>query len=593
MNRLAFILLSFLLTGVASAQDLETPWSSKVGDVPHPEYPRPQMVRDSWKTLNGEWQYTITPAHADRPEAWDGTIRVPFPIESALSNVTRALNPEQELWYHQTFNVPADWKNKRVLLHFEAVDWQARVWVNGQYLGEHRGGYDAFSFDITEALRDGKQQVTLAVWDPTDAGFQPVGKQSLQPRSIWYTSTSGIWQTVWIEGVNEAHIEGLTMTPDIDKGQLHLTISGTGTPDKYTVEATAMAEGKEVAQVSGKLNTLLSLSIKKPRLWSPDTPFLYDLVVKLSGPDGMVDEVKSYFGMREIRTGKDENGIPRFFLNDKELFHFGTLDQGFWPDGLYTAPTEEAMKYDIEVTKELGYNMIRKHVKVEPKTWYYWCDKMGMLVWQDMPNGDKHIKPTEPDIERVAESAYDFRMELKELITEKYNHPCIVTWVPFNEGWGQFQTAETVEFIEGLDSTRLVDATTGWADRKVGDMHDIHSYPGPDMPEVESDRVAVLGEFGGQAYVDKEHLWINDFSKAPSHYKTSPSQEELVKKYDELIHKLIELKEKGLAASVYTQTTDVESEVNGLMTYDRKVIKFDKQHMKELHSALTQEKKTK
>lgn len=579
----------FLIQSSLWAQiGLTTPWTNEVtAENIHPEYPRPQMVREAWKNLNGEWDYAILPLQQDKPATWQGKIKVPFPVESMLSGVTKTVGPDSTLWYFRSFTIPNDWQGQQILLHFEAVDWRCQVWVNGKFMGDHQGGYDAFTFDITTALQDGEEQeLTVSVWDPTDAGFQPVGKQAIRPRSIWYTPSTGIWQTVWLEPVPQASIEGLVMTPNIDNNQLHLQVKSHESYTEYEVEATAYDQGEEVATVRGRLNELLALEINDRKLWSPDNPFLYDLEVSLIHNNQQIDQVKSYFGMREIRLGKDEDGFVRLFLNDEPLFHFGTLDQGFWPDGLYTAPTEEAMKYDIEVTKDLGFNMIRKHVKVEPKTWYYWCDRMGMLVWQDMPNGDKRIRREEPDIERTAQSAYNYRQELKELIEEHYNYPSIVTWVPFNEGWGQFQTKEIAAFVENLDSTRLVDATSGWADRQVGDMHDIHSYPGPDMPETEENRAAVLGEFGGQAYVDKDHLWINDFSKAPQHYKTSPSQAELVKKYDELISKLLPLKEKGLAAAVYTQTTDVESEVNGLMTYDRKVLKFDKAHMKKMHDEL-------
>jgi hypothetical protein len=322
------------------------------------------------------------------------------------------------------------------------------------------------------------------------------------------------------------------------------------------------------------------------KLWSPKHPFLYDLKVTLFKNGHQVDQVKSYFGMRKIHLGHDEDGYVRLFLNNKPLFEYGPLDQGYCPDGIYTAPTDDALKYDIKMTKALGFNMIRKHMKVEPRRWYYYTDKIGLLVWQDMPAGDKHIQPNEKDIHRVAESAHDFKVEMQTMISEHYNHPSIVTWVPFNEGWGQFQTARIAKLVKKLDPTRLVDCPTGWQDRGAGDMHDIHKYPGPAMPDTESDRAAVLGEFGGQALVVKDHLWLKDLSKAPSHYKTSQSKSKLHKKYNGFIRKLIKLKRKGLGAAVYTQTTDVEVEVNGLMTYDRKVLKFDKDHLRKINQNL-------
>jgi len=567
---------------------LTTPWTNKVNpDNVLPEYPRPQMVREDWKNINGLWDYAISAATDDKPSGWDGKILVPYPIESALSGVEKAVTPDQKIWYRTRFAVPGKWNGKRVLLHFGAVDWDAVVWVNGTKVGEHRGGYDAFTIDITDALeKSGDQQMTVSVWDPTDSGFQPHGKQSLSPHSIWYTATSGIWQTVWLEPVAETHISKLKMTPDIHTKTLTLNVASNDEMQGYTVKAVALSDGKQVSEVSGAPGKDLNLTLKDMQLWSPDHPFLYDLNVTLLKNGRKVDEVKSYFGMREIKLGTASDGYVRLFLNGKPLFQYGPLDQGFWPDGIYTAPTDDALKYDIQVTKELGFNMIRKHVKVEPQRWYYYCDKLGMLVWQDMPSGDKHIGGNDPDIQRVAQSAYDFKVELKKLINGHYNHPSIVTWIPFNEGWGQFQTKEIADFIKELDPTRLVDDPTGWADRGVGDVHDIHSYPGPDMPKVEKDRAAVLGEFGGQALVLKDHLWLDDFSKAPRHYKTSFSETKLHDRYNSMMQSLDSLKHAGLAAAVYTQTTDVEIEVNGFMTYDRKVIKFDKDKMRKLNQSV-------
>jgi len=474
-------------------------------------------------------------------------------------------------------------------LHFGAVDWASDVWVNGHKLGHHRGGYDSFAYDITDAIQNGEQTITVAAWDPSDAGYQPRGKQVRNPRGIWYTNTTGIWQTVWLEPVPKVSIKDLRMQPDIDEKQLSLKVKGSTEKEGYTVHAAAYAGDTKAGEATGKLGEAFNIDVDPLKLWSPESPFLYDLKVTLRRNGKDIDQVSSYFGMREIRLGKAEDGYVRFFLNDKPLFHFGLLDQGFWPDGLYTAPTDNALKYDIKVTKDLGYNMIRKHVKIEPNRWYYWADKMGVLVWQDMPNGDRHIGRNDDDINRVAQSAYQYKVELEEMIDEHYNHPSIVTWVPFNEGWGQFQTEQVTNLVEQWDPTRLVDNPSGWADRGVSDMNDIHSYPGPDMPETEEDRAAVLGEFGGQALVVREHLWLQDFSKAPSHFKTSQSKERLHTKYDSLVTAVMPLKDKGLAGAVYTQTTDVEIEVNGIMTYDRRVIKFDQEHLRKLHNRLIHE----
>lgn len=594
--RVMFFCLLFPLAVFAQSESewepaenpLMTRWADDINpNNPLPEYPRPQMKREEWKNLNGLWKYSVVPVLTNRPQQWDGDILVPMAIESALSGVKQRVGPDSTLWYRKTFTVPEKWKGQRLLLHFGAVDWKTKVWVNGKPVGQHQGGYTPFSFDITDAVNKGEEQeVTVSVWDPTDDGFQPRGKQVRNPRGIWYTPTTGIWQTVWIEPVPEVAINNLQMEPNIDQNHLQLSVNSDGAGSDYTVRAIALDGQQKVGEVEGQVGEDLQLPIDDPKLWSPKNPFLYDLKVTLHKDGKKVDEVDSYFGMREIRLGEGEDGFVRLFLNDKPLFHYGLLDQGFWPDGIYTAPTDEALKYDIEVTKQLGFNMIRKHVKVEPQRWYYWADKLGVLVWQDMPNGDRHIGRNDKDINRVAQSAMDYKQELKEMIDDFYNHPSIVTWVPFNEGWGQFNTKQIAQMVEEVDSTRLVDIPSGWADRGAGDMHDIHSYPGPDMPEPEDDRAAILGEFGGEALVVEDHLWIQDFSKAPRHYETSQSKQELLNTYEELLTELMKLKEKGLAGAVYTQTTDVESEVNGIMTYDREVIKFPNEFLRDLHQRL-------
>jgi hypothetical protein len=554
---------------------LMTQWAKQVSpDNVHAEYPRPQMVRKDWLTLNGLWEYAIQPKDQPRPGNFDGQILVPFPVESALSGVMKPVGEDNRLWYRRTFEVPKKWKNQRILLHFGAVDWDTTVWVNGRELGGHRGGYDPFTFDITDALKDnGPQEIVLSVWDPTNTGYQPRGKQVKKPGGIWYTAVTGIWQTVWAEPVRDTYIKSLKIVPDIDAEIVHITaVCSQGTLD-CNIEAQAKDGWFTKAKGKGKAGEDIVLRIKKPKLWSPDSPFLYELKVTLKNSQGKtVDAVSSYFGMRKISLGKDKNGITRIFLNNKPLFQYGPLDQGWWPDGLYTAPTDAALRYDIEVLKKLGCNMLRKHVKVEPDRLYYWCDKLGLLVWQDMPNGDRHIRGRDKDIVRSDESATQFELELTRVVNAFRNHPSIVMWVPFNEGWGQYDTGRIVNLIKELDSTRLVNNASGWADRGFGDVHDIHKYPGPAAPPVEENRAAVLGEFGGLGLPVKRHTWQDEKNWG---YRTYKTREELTDAYLVLLENLRSLIGEGLCAGVYTQTTDVEIEVNGLMTYDRAMIKMD------------------
>jgi len=552
---------------------LMTRWAKKVSPKnAHPEYPRPQMVRKDWLNLNGLWQYAIRPEDRQQPDTFDGDILVPFPTESALSGVMKAVGEKNRLWYRRQFEVPKKWAKQRMLLHFGAVDWDATVFVNGRKVGNHRGGYDPFTFEITEALNGtGPQEIVLSVWDPTNTSYQPRGKQVNQPRGIWYTAVTGIWQTVWLEPVPQAHIESIKIVPDIDNSSVHLIAACSDGTDGYTVEAQAKDGWFTKGKAEGRPGKQISVSLKKPKLWSPNSPFLYDLIVTLKDGNGKkVDSVSSYFGMRKIEVRKDRDAVNRLFLNNKPLFQFGPLDQGWWPDGLYTAPTDAALRYDIEVLKKLGCNMLRKHVKVEPARLYYWCDKLGLMVWQDMPSGDKYIRSNQPDIVRSEESAKQYELEWSRIIQAFYNHPCIVMWVPFNEGWGQFDTARITELTKTLDPTRLVDSASGWTDRGVGDVQDIHRYPGPAAPATEKKRAAVLGEFGGLGLPIKGHTWQDEKNWGYRSYKT---REELTDAYLALIDNLRSLIGSGLAAAVYTQTTDVEIEVNGLMTYDRAMIK--------------------
>jgi arylsulfatase A-like enzyme len=585
-----------VVTGLDQGR-LATRWSGDVDpEAPLPEYPRPQLARERWLNLNGYWNYAIRPRGDLPPAPWDGRIVVPFPVESMLSGVQREVGKKNTLWYRRTFNVPDDWKGERVLLNFGAVDWQATVWVNGQRIGGHRGGYDPFSFDITDALQpDASQEIVVSVWDPTNEGPQPRGKQTDPPHGIWYTPVSGIWQTVWLEPVAAAHINSLDVVADVDQQTVRVKVHAADEANNLVVVARLNGQhDKEVRlAATGVPGEELSIKIPEVRLWSPDDPYLYDLSVELrdlKNDNQLLDQVSSYVGMRKIELAKDEAGVDRLFLNGKPLFQWGPLDQGWWPDGLYTAPTDEALRFDIEATKDLGFNMARKHVKIEPDRWYYWADKLGLLVWQDMPSAmqtgpdqNNHIRGEMPDLELNAEAKKIFRYELKEMIDTLANHPSIVAWIPFNEGWGQHDTNEILKWTKEHDPTRIVGGPSGWTDRGYGDMYDMHSYPGPDMFPVTPGRASVLGEYGGLGLPVRGHTWV---SRNNWGYRSYSSAKDLEKAYVDLCRQMPALMEKGLAAAVYTQTTDVEVEVNGLMTYDRAVLKLDADNIRALHEAV-------
>jgi len=554
---------------------LKTRWTKDVSaKSAHPEYPRPQMVRKEWLNLNGLWDLAITGKAADKPDTYQTQILVPFPVESALSGVMKSVGDNERIWYRRAFEVPPAWAGRRVLLHFGAVDFEATVWVNGKEIGQHSGGYDGFTLDITEALKpSGPNELLVTASDPTDAGTQPRGKQVRKPQGIWYTPTSGIWQTVWLEPVSAAYIRGLKIVPDVDGSAVLVRPITTATLGQFIVEVTIRDGLRKVYTATITPGGQITLPVKNAKLWSPEHPNLYQLVVSLKLGDSTIDRVESYFGMRKISLGKDDKGFTRLMLNNQPYFQLGPLDQGFWPDGLYTAPTDEALRYDIEMTKKLGFNLARKHVKVEPDRWYYWCDKLGLLVWQDMPSGDKFISGNKPDITRTPESAREFETELQALIEGRGNHPSIVMWVPYNEGWGQWDTPRIVDFIKKLDPSRLVDNASGWTDRRVGDVNDVHKYPGPAAPQPEPSRAGVLGEFGGLGLPVPGHTWQAAKNWG---YRSFTNAEALTTAYLGLIEKLFPLiEEKGLSAAVYTQTTDVEVEVNGLMTYDRELVKMD------------------
>ncbi len=546
-----------------AAGPLLTRWAAEVSPTnAHPEYPRPQLVRPDWLNLNGLWNYAVTPQAFLAVTNFDGQILVPFPIESALSGVMRRLDENSTLWYQRSFRVPPEWSGKRVRLHFGAVDWRARVFINGREIGQHRGGYDTFSFDITDSLkRAGDEEIRLAVIDPTE-GDQPRGKQSRKPEGIFYTPNSGIWQTVWLEPVPKICVDDLRLTPDMDAQALRVRVAVASVAAPLRVEVAALVEGKEVGRVAGPANRELNLPLSLMHPWSPDDPFLYDLQITLKDGDRVVDSVSSYFGMRRIALKKDDAGITRLALNDQFTFQIGTLDQGFWPEGIYTAPTDEALRYDIEFLKRAGFNLARKHVKVEPDRWYYWCDKLGLLVWQDMPSGNN----TTP------ESRTQFEVELQRLVEGRFNHPSIIVWVLFNEGWGQYDTERLTPWLKSLDPSRLVDNASGWTDKRVGDLIDMHSYPGPECPPPEAARAAVLGEFGGLGLGVTGHTW----SQQRWGYQPMLDATVLKDRYGKLLDRVHLLHDSfGLSAAIYTQTTDVETECNGLLTYDRAVSKVE------------------
>lgn len=549
-----------------------------------PEYPRPQMVRENWLNLNGLWDYAIIGEREAEPKQYEGKILVPFAIESALSGVKKTVGPDNRLWYHRTFEVPKDWAGQNIRLNFEAVDWDTTVYLNGKEVGQHKGGYSPFAFDITDALSEsGPQTLVVSVWDPTDArrGTQPRGKQIRNPNGIWYTSVTGIWQTVWIEPVAPTFITKIKGVPNLKDGNIafEVQIEGGQAGDTVLVQRKDDNSKKEEKVGTGPI----VLEVKDPLFWTPNNPHLYDITVQVLRDGKVLDSVDSYFGMRDIKLGKDEQGVVRILLNGEFLFQHGPLDQGWWSDGLYTAPTDEALAFDIRRTKDFGFNMLRKHVKVEPRRFYTHCDRLGMLVWQDMPSGDRYIGPNAPDIRRTPQSDAQFRQELEEMILTLDNHPSIVMWVPFNEGWGQYETAGITDFCQELDPTRLVNSVSGWADRNVGDVHDIHVYPGPGIPPASPNRALVLGEYGGLGMPIQGHTWQNDKNWG---YQSFEEKEALFDRYVQLNNALHPLIAEGLSAAVYTQTTDVEVEVNGLMTYDRAVDKFDAAKMKEANLKL-------
>ncbi len=544
---------------------LTTPWTEHVSpDNALPEYPRPQMLRTDWLNLNGLWDLVIFDKTKDKA-ASQGKILVPYPVESSLSGIGKKVEGKHTLVYRRYFTVPQGWAGKRTLLHFGAVDWSTEVFVNNKKVGEHKGGYDAFSFDITDFLTPGggEQELSVQATDPSNEGGQPIGKQHLDPSGIWYTPSSGIWQTVWIEPVPQGYIERYRIEPDLDKERIIVRVETGGNTDGLKVSARVKDGGMLLGQSSGKAGTPLLIQVRNPHRWTPSDPFLYDLEITLEDAAGKpADKVKGYFGMRKTSIGKDAKGVTRLLLNNEFVFQLGPLDQGFYPDGLYTPPTEAAMEFDLKMLKAMGFNMIRKHVKVEPERWYYLCDRMGFLVWQDMPS-DKNETP---------EDRIQFTTELQAMVDNLFNHPSIVMWVPFNEGWGQHDEEFVVAQLKKWDPTRLVNHASGWTDKGISDVSDIHDYPGPSAPKMEENRASVLGEFGGLGLNVAGHQWATEGWG----YQLISTPEALLARYEDLYRNLLPLIDSaGLSAAVYTQVSDVETENNGLVTYDRKVIKMD------------------
>jgi len=568
-----------------------TEWATQVDpNNVLPEYPRPIMERGEWKNLNGLWNYAIIEKGQPIPATFDGEILVPFAVESALSGVGKRMDDTKELVYQRSFDVPSAWKGKQVLLHFGAVDWKADVWVNDIKVGSHTGGYAPFSFDITAALNAKGNKLVVKVWDPTDKGYQPRGKQLSNPHGIWYTPVSGIWQTVWLEPVTKKHIADLRILPDIDRNVLSVDVKVIGRCCDDMVEVNVYDGDKLVAVGKSINNEPVEVAMPADRkLWSPESPFLYTLKVNLKNAGKVVDKVDSYAAMRKYSYKRAADGIVRMELNNEPLFQFGPLDQGWWPDGLYTAPTDEALAWDVKKTKDFGFNMIRKHIKVEPARWYMHCDKMGIIVWQDMPSGDKNPEWQMRkyfdgrERQRSAISEANYRKEWKEIMDYLYSYPCIGVWVPFNEAWGQFKTAEIAEWTKQMDPSRLVNPASGGNHYQCGDMLDLHNYPAPNLYLYDATRPTVLGEYGGIGLVEKEHLWVPDRNWG---YVQFNSSKEATDEYVKYANILLDLIPKGFSGAVYTQTTDVEIEVNGLITYDRKVIKLDEARVREINQKI-------
>ena len=586
------------------------------------EYPRPQMSRPKWQNLNGMWDYAITPKTAGTPTKFDGQILVPFCVESTVGGVNKPLSPEQRLWYRKRVTVPTDWAKQRVLLHFGAVDYECSLWLNGGLVGSHKGGSTAFTFDVTDYLKAGQNELVLGVLDPTSTGEQPRGKQLLNPNGIWYTPVSGIWQTVWMEPVpNEHAIDEIRLTPEVDSGRVRVeALLNRPASATVAVRLTAMDKGKTVATAIVRADRIGYLPVPNAKLWTPDSPFLYDLkaeLVTVTDPfagaannkrphrndaeregyatatvvGNPMDVVTSYFAMRKISRGKGPvANQPVLLLNNKFVFQNGPLDQGWWPGSLLTPPSEEAMAFEIDFLKKSGFNMLRKHIKVEPDRYYYLCDKMGILVWQDMPSGFLEGQNENPGAQyspiRRSVAMEQYELEMRRMMDQLHSHPSIVCWVVQNEGWGQYENPRLARWVQDLDPSRVVNAISGWNDRNAGDFYDIHTYePEPRAPDAKADRVVVIGEFGGIGWPVQGHLWNPEMRNWG--YQTYQSADAVLDAYKKKYAKIVDYyQNRALSAAVYTQTTDVEGEVNGLLTYDREVIKIPVDTLKQIHAPL-------
>lgn len=568
----SMLLLNAQRTLSIEAPPLKTEWTdAAMKPDPLSEYPRPEMVRSSWISLNGDWNYRLSTVSGPMKLNQSGVIRVPFPIESFLSGVQAKFSAQHMLEYSRHFSIPSDWKGSRILLHFDAVNWEARVALNGKQLGIHRGAYDHFSFDITDELSaTSDQELTVYVTNPGNHGRQLRGKQSFLPNKIWYTSCSGIWQSVWLEPVPRTSIESLQLKSDVDNERLKILVNGRGETTGLRVEAIGSAGAKRLWQVVGKVGETLELPVHGAELWSPENPVLYDLKVSLIKGGKTEDVVSSYFGMRKISIAKDVNGIPRIGLNNKPYFQLGLLDQGYWPDGLYTAPSDEALRFDIETIKRLGFNTCRKHVKIEPERWYYWCDKLGLLVWQDIPSAGDSAAPSPKEELWPIKDAQQFESEVKEIVGQNANHPAVVMWIAFNQGWGQHDTTQTVNDIKLIDPCSLVVSASGWNDRGIGDVRSIHGYPSIAVPKFEDARPIVYGECGGIGLSLPEHEWPKATLWG---YDRCDSNAEFTEAYSRLLKQIEQARHAGASGATITEFSDVEGEINGALTYDRKIVK--------------------
>ena len=604
---LALALMS-LISAAASAQQwapvgerIMTEWAAEVSpEASHPEYPRPQMVRPEWKCLNGLWEYSLTPRDEECPSEPEGNILVPFAIESALSGVGRTMTEDDALWYRTTFSVPSSWKNRRIRLNFEAVDWRADVFVNDVQVGTHTGGYTHFSFDVTPYLRNGSNTLAVKVQDATDNDFQPRGKQVKDPHGVWYTAVSGIWQSVWIEPVPETSVTDYHPVSDIHSGTLDVAVEIAGAQEGDCVKvsvlegcvgySTEAPSSEVIASTTGVPGGIVTIPVHDAHLWSPDSPYLYGLRIDVVRKGKVIDSVEGYTAMREVSVFKKNSNTKLCGLNGTGIFNFGPLDQGWWPDGLYTAPTDDALKFDIVKTKDFGFNMIRKHIKVEPSRWYYHCDRIGIMVWQDMPCiADSHLNvigtrnyDEGTDFPASPQAKANYYKEWGEIIDQLEKFPCIVMWVPFNEAWGQFDTREVVAFTRAKDPTRLIDMSSGgnWT-AGCGDVLDNHHYPYPAMYQWDKAMICVLGEYGGIGLPVEGHMWQADRNWGYVQYRNG---DEVLEEYSRFADQLVGLVKQGVSAAVYTQTTDVEGEINGLMTYDRAVVKLDEARLREINS---------